>query len=337
MAKNILFFIILFYGLIFSQDKNDTYYYLCTANKSDKIRMRLEIKNNQIKGDYVNLVTGKRTYFTGTLEKNKFSIVRQKGKTTTELMNGIFKNEFKYLSGTMFDTNYKNKSEIKGELEATGRTVKLKEYTITTHYPFLIKDNQYYKKELLDTIDITVKEDLQFSLDEANTLSAATNSEEMKNDIKNRYSWETNIYIENISKNILSFLKINTQNLGGVFPNYRFFSKNYDKRTKNYKKIVLADLFKSNSDYTKIISDIILDDLNKQNASLIVSKNITDLRDDLRNEYLTYLILPKGLRFDFAPSTVGTASEGSFFVFIPYEKIKDIIDTMGILSEYKIK
>jgi hypothetical protein len=324
-------------SLLFSQENNDMNYYSCTINKTDKIKMRLEIQKNQITGNYVILASGIRINFKGTLDNNSFILSGQNGILSREIMKGKFNKDYSSFTGIMLDTSYKRNSKINGLLEYKGKTLKSKEFRISVNYPYLTNTNPFNRKEIFDTLDAIAKEELQYCLNEAKIYTDNNPDEEGKQFIKTDYQWETNIYIENLSKNILSVLKINSHYFGTAKPNHRYFSINYDKRNNDYKLLSLADLIKEDTAYRRVISDLILEDLAKKKATLVLSKDIKDLTDDLRNEYLTYLILPEGIRYDFAPNTVGLLDEGSFFVFIPFKKIKDILNLKGVLSEYKIK
>jgi len=102
---------------------------------------------------------------------------------------------------------------------------------------------------------------------------------------------------------------------------------NYD--LKAGKVLVLADLFKSDADYLKFLSDYCIRNLTK--------REVGDAEWRLRGagpeaeNYKNWNLLPTGLLITFDPYQVASHAEGTLEVFIPYAKLKEIINPTGPL------
>jgi hypothetical protein len=335
--KKYFILLILFSSFLFPQEKNNMYYYSCLINKTDKIKMRMEINNNIITGNYVIPDSGIRITFTGKLDNTSFVLTTVNYDQTKEFMSGSFTKDFSSFTGTILDTVFKKNSVIKGNLEYTGKTLTSKEFKITVNYPSPVKNNPFYNKGLTKILEDIAKDEVQNCLNEGKIHMDNNPDNEAKLVVKNDFKWETNIYIENLSKNILSVVKVITHYFNTEKPNDRYLSVNIDLRKNRNMLLKYADLFKNDTASRRILSDLIMENLAVQKATYVLQKNFTDLMEDLRNDYLTYLVLPEGIRYDFAPDTVALPSERSFFVFIPYNKMRNILNLKGVLSEYKIK
>ena len=102
-----------------------------------------------------------------------------------------------------------------------------------------------------------------------------------------------------------------------------YASSNYLIKEDGSKLLKLSDLFKKDSDYVKVLSDLLIAELTVQKAGWVVNGEIKSFKKD---EIGPFALSPKGIQFAFAPYAVGPYVEGAFFVTIPFKSIDHIID-----------
>ena len=102
---------------------------------------------------------------------------------------------------------------------------------------------------------------------------------------------------------------------------------NYDLRTR--KVLALPDLFKPDANYLEFLSDYCIRNLTKRD----VSDPEWLQRGAGRNadNYKNWNLLPSGLLVTFDPYQVASHAEGTVEVFIPYVKLRAIINPAGPL------
>jgi hypothetical protein len=153
----------------------------------------------------------------------------------------------------------------------------------------------------------------------------------MEDLISDRYLLNYNYSIEYYSENLVSFTGEIYSYTGGAHGNTYFASSNYRIKDEDSNLLKLSDLFKKDSGYVKVLSDLIIADLMKQEAGWVVNGDIKSLKED---EIGPFALSPRGIQFAFAPYAVGPYSDGAFFVTIAFDDINNIIDQKGPLSQF---
>jgi ankyrin repeat protein len=137
------------------------------------------------------------------------------------------------------------------------------------------------------------------------------------------------ISVEYSSPHLLSML-INSHYQGGAHPNSSYGVRNYWLTNNHAVAIGLGDLFRATTPYRKLLSDLCLAELKRQNAGNVADGSTTALGDEM-NEFV---ITPRGLIFYFARYVVGSYAEGEHIVRIPYKKIMHLARPDGPLAEF---
>ena len=136
-----------------------------------------------------------------------------------------------------------------------------------------------------------------------------------------------------VSDRAVSFCQTVGEYTGGMHPNYEIIGRNFVERDGEPHEIVLEELW-IGSDWVKVVSDLCLDDLRRQGASSVVSNEITELN---ATDLSCFALTDTGMIFYFGPEAVGPYSDGSFDVFIPYEKLADHLRPDGLHRAFQTK
>ena len=151
--------------------------------------------------------------------------------------------------------------------------------------------------------------------------------------------WASNAWWESsdlevlfVSDRAVSFCQTVGGYAGGAHPNYEIIGRNFVERDGEPHEIVLEELL-IGSDWVKVVSDLCLDDLRGQGASSVVSNEITELN---ATNLSCFALTRTGMIFYFDPYAVGPYSDGSFEVFIPYEKLADHLRPDGLHRVFQI-
>jgi hypothetical protein len=121
---------------------------------------------------------------------------------------------------------------------------------------------------------------------------------------------------------------------GAVHGNYNSLTFNYDLNSGRVLK--LADLFKPNSNYLKLISDYSIKTLTKELPdpdTEWIQKGAGASQENYKNWNIT----GKGLSVGFDPYQVASYAEGPHEVVIPYRILKNVIDPDGPLARLTSK
>lgn len=124
-----------------------------------------------------------------------------------------------------------------------------------------------------------------------------------------------------IDKNKLSILVyLSTYYVGAAHPNNQILSLNYNLNTGN--KIELKDLFKSNSNYLKTISDYSFKQLSKKLATTNDDSWVRSGTSDKTENFKTFTIDSNSITIYFQTYQVASYAEGSQEVKIPFALLK---------------
>ena len=128
---------------------------------------------------------------------------------------------------------------------------------------------------------------------------------------------------------------VSTYGEGAAHPNHNTVVFNYDLRAG--RQLKLADLFKPNSDYLKVISDFAIKDLTEQIRGEMSGDDpdtdwIREGAGPKEENYQSWNLSPKGLEITFDPYQVASYAAGPHEVVIPLSALTDVIDPNGPLG-----
>ena len=258
--------------------------------------------------------------FTGTWKQDESGGValegewkKTGGKDTTyfsadeQMIN--FTNGAKLITKTVAETNKPKRFEISAEIpEITGIDAGV-----------AAKFNQLVKNRVMKTVNEFRKGMLE---------QTAEDLKYLPKDINNYI--EISYDVEAANNDFISLSFGDSEFTGGAHPNHASFTVNYD--LKNNRELKLADLFKPNANYLKVISDYAINDLKKQ---------LTDMSDDewiktgagaTTENYQSWNITDKSLLINFDPYQVAAYAAGSQEVLIPYSALKSILRDNSVVS-----
>jgi len=148
------------------------------------------------------------------------------------------------------------------------------------------------------------------------------------------FTQSTRCGVESVSTELTSLLCAVHDYSGGAHGNTNFFAENFVLRADgSFRKAGLWDALKKSPEATKRLSDLILEQLRRKDASLVLSGAITDLSRELAADAIPVTLIPAGLAFQFAPYAVASYAEGSFRVVVPNRAIARLVRTDGPLAE----
>jgi hypothetical protein len=136
------------------------------------------------------------------------------------------------------------------------------------------------------------------------------------------YEADVDCSISYASNELISFSYLCSEYTGGAHPNYWYDNRNYLLRDGRFIPVYLYDLINVSPKCVSVISDIVIKQLTKDEASSVIYGQVTALTlGDLTN----FQINGKGLVFVFNPYEMGSFAEGTYSVNVPYSSIKEFI------------
>ena len=128
---------------------------------------------------------------------------------------------------------------------------------------------------------------------------------------------------------------VSTFGEGAAHPNHNTVVFNYDLRAG--RQLKLADLFKPNSDYLKVVSDYAVKDLAEQLRGEMSGDDpdtdwIREGAGPKEENYQSWNLSDKGLEINFDPYQVASYAAGPHEVVIPLSALKDVLDPNGPLG-----
>ncbi|HWT02515.1 MAG TPA: RsiV family protein [Pyrinomonadaceae bacterium] len=123
---------------------------------------------------------------------------------------------------------------------------------------------------------------------------------------------------------------VSTYGEGAAHPNHNTLVFNYDLRSG--RQLKLADLFKPNSGYLKVISDYAVKDLAAQHEPDADMDWIREGAGPKDENFQSWNLSPKGLEITFDAYQVASYAAGPREVVIPLSALKDVIDPNGPLG-----
>lgn len=319
--------------------QTETKYYSGTIDES-RVQMTLQRNGGELKGTYFYVKFGKNLNLSGSIdgegnftltEKNslgvktgefsgKLSIEEESGDAT---LNGEWKNP----AGTKTLSFYLNEQKIyfTNGARLTPKSFeeknKPKIFEISAEYPEVsgisplvaAKFNQIAKVLVMNEV-AKFKKDL-----------LAQTAEDLKfmKDLGGTNTVEIGYSITHADDKIVSVLFGNSYYTGGAHPNGYSFTLNFDLKTG--RELKLAELFKPNSDYLKVISDYSIKNLKENFAEDADDEWIrTGAGADEKN-FRSWNITKKGLEINFDSYQVAPYVAGPQEVVIPFEELKNVL------------
>lgn len=324
---------LLFSTLVSAEDNRETkYYYVGSISGNLPIQMELSLDGNEARGSYYYDSKGIPLSLLGEVNLKestiKLSEIGDKKKKTGEF-NGTFtpvpEGMGISIEGTWSspDGNTRLPFKLTKVASYDFSVIKQGKYSEAKwSYPLLISKN-----EVIQNISTKLKDRMKPQIEEYQKDAKEGFISDL---ITSTWLFTYDYSIEYYSDKLISFTGLVYSYTGGAHGNTYFVSSNYSIKDEDSKLLKLSDLFKKETNYVKVISDLIIKDLKKQKAGWVVDGEITSLKED---EIGPFALSPRGIQFAFAPYAVGPYSDGAFFVTISYNQLKEIIDPQGPLSQ----
>lgn len=118
---------------------------------------------------------------------------------------------------------------------------------------------------------------------------------------------------------------------GGAHGNTGLMGHTFALVDDKVRALRLKDFFLEDADYLAVLSPFVLEALRAQEAQWVLNGDIDGFsKDDLSVVTLS----PTGLTFGFEPYAVGPYAQGTFFIMVPFDTLKPIIDPEGPLARF---
>jgi hypothetical protein len=142
---------------------------------------------------------------------------------------------------------------------------------------------------------------------------------------------EMNYRLDFATERILTVVFGSTVYDGGARPNQSSWTINFDLKTG--KKIELADIFKPNSNYLKVLSDYSIRNLKQTLAEMSDEEWLENGAGAQAENFDSWNITKKGLLINFDPYRVASPAAGGRQVLIPYSELKNILSENGLVAQ----
>lgn len=312
-----------------SQEKR--FYFIGTVGPENKVQMELVFDGEDVSGSYYydkkGIPIGLSGSYTGKDDAIRISEKGHKGLITGNFKGSVVSdgaNFAKSIEGTW--TDYKGDKKLPFELTKVSDFVSSKvtegdKIESSLLYPKFLSDVSGLKminSELSKNFKTEQKKFLKEAKEFFSTEDSAGGWQESRS-----------LSIAYYSNSLISLVGEVYSYTGGAHGNTYYISSNYSIKEGKADLLKLSQLFNSGSDYLKVLSKYCINDLLLKKAGWIENGEITSFKED---ELGVFAITPEGLKFAFAPYAVGPYAQGSFFVTVPFEEIKGIIDQDGALG-----
>lgn len=148
-----------------------------------------------------------------------------------------------------------------------------------------------------------------------------------------QFTQSTACAVESVAPDLVSLLCAVYDYSGGAHGNTDYFAENFVLRDDgSFRSVGLWDALRKSPGTAKRLSDLILKELARKDASLVLSGVVTDLVRELESDVIPVTVIPAGLAFHFAPYAVGSYAEGGFRVVIPNRALGPFLRGDGPLA-----
>ena len=158
--------------------------------------------------------------------------------------------------------------------------------------------------------------------------------EERMSEVGSYFEAEYNVTLA--TNNLISvWFGVSTFYEGAAHPNHNSKVFNYDLNAG--RELKLADLFKPNSDYLKVVSDYAIKELTEKFRGEMPGEEpdtdwIREGAGPKAENYQNWNLSPKGLEINFDPYQVNSYAAGPQEVVIPLSALRDVLDPNGPLG-----
>ena len=338
--KKIIYLTVLFLLALTIQTTAQNKHKVFRGYISDKrVSIKLKREGGKLYGTYFYQRIGKDLVLDGAIDaEGKFTLTERdaKGVKTGEF-SGTWKTDED--GGATLDGEWINPKtkenwsfyateeiiEFTGSARFIGRvsaeTNKPKMFEITAEYPELTGVNP----AIAAKFNKLVKDAVTSETGEFRKNMMAQTAEDLKFAKErgvNNYL-EMSYVVDLANDKIVSISFANSIYEGGAHPNHYSLTINFDLQTG--REIKLADLFKPNSNYLKVISDYCIKALKEKAEDMSDDEWIsTGAGPDAKN-FGSWNIKKTGIMINFDPYQVAAYAAGPQDVLIPYEKLKNIL------------
>ena len=142
--------------------------------------------------------------------------------------------------------------------------------------------------------------------------------------------------VVNARSDLVSLLCWEYEFAGGAHGNTEYYTRNYAiPPNGKFRRLGLWEVLDRSPQAITRLSELMLRDLARQQASSVTSGSIHDFNQWLESSALPWYILPAGLAIEFSPYAVGSYAEGTFRVVIPYSSLTPFLHRDGPLWPYR--
>ena len=328
------------------------FYFRGTIGSNLAIEMTLVRDGDRLTGTYFYPKVGKDIALSGTIDKD--GNVELKESDDSGKNTGVFKGKWKPAT----DAPEIGLSEIEGKwskpdgsketaflvshqpiefgsmarlaTKVIKETNKQAHYTIDAEYPQIEGDPRFdkFNKEARSMITKEVTEWKAGETSSDNTMELpGTQDSDLGIGYDFRFATDDLISVE---------FNEGAYSRGAAHPNSFTTVLNYD--VKNGKKLSLADLFNSKSNYLSVISSYCINDLkqqSKKDKERMLSNDMIQSGASARaDNYKAWAITKKGLWITFDPYQVAPYAAGPQHVLAPYSALKDVIKPDGPVAAF---
>ncbi|QQS42336.1 MAG: DUF3298 and DUF4163 domain-containing protein [Acidobacteriota bacterium] len=218
-----------------------------------------------------------------------------------------------FLASMQFAQDPPNKTGIKFITETIKESNNEKRFDIDVSYPAMAE-----RSAMAGAFNKAVKDHVMVYVNEFRGFSDEMTDEDRKFLPEGvNYTLDFGYEIEHAGDEFISVSFGRSTYTGGAHPNHWTTTLNFDR--KEMKELALSDLFKPNSGWLKKISDHAIADLTKQMDDFADEDWISRGAGPDAENFRSWAITDKGLKFFFDPYQVGPYAAGPFETVIGYE------------------
>ena len=308
----------------------ERFYYLGTLGNV-AIQMDLTLKDSVATGNYYYDAIGLALDLVGGVDGNVVRLEEYTSADTTlgRILTGTFEGTLSNETtdyGNTFSGIWKNPQgssfpfSLRKIAEYADVSLEQNRIAVKASYPFLLNpfesSNEKLQDDLLNSLFDFVREGQDYAL---------------AGEVFHGWWLERHQAITYASQDLVSLSEALYAYTGGAHGNTGLMGYTFGLIDGKVRTLKLKDFFLEDADYLAVLSPFVLEALRAQEAQWVLDGDIDGLgKDDLSVVTLS----PTGLTFGFEPYAMGPYAQGTFFVTVPFETLKPIIDSEGLLARF---
>ncbi len=316
--------------------RRDSTTYLYDGTVGDKLRVNAQfaITNGALEGTY-RYHTGSRSLsLRGSVQADNTVQITERddlgrggwekdsNATISGRLLGKLDPEKGIITGTWTSKDGKKSFPFTMRAVAPFTMLKHSKLDVSVHYPVFAAPEL---AALKDTLTQLSEKNYQSSVASIDTMRKEYAKEETVEERLDRLSEHSAATVVYAASNLVSLLWMHDSYGGGAHGIYGYEGMTWKLENGAPKRCKLTDIFRTDTDFRAKISNILVADLKKQQASLVVDSGISSFVDDLLKENLTFTVHPSGITFHFDPYAVASYAEGPFEVHIAWKMLQDYL------------